>query len=127
MAIKIDFKKTERAIELPDGTVLDIPERTKSAEDKVQKILQSRIDKKEFDFLIEILEALFGKSGLKKIAPNKENVNLDYLTAVYTASVNAFYADKIEMENAEVKKKVEQLKPITNQLNSLAPALNKIK
>lgn len=127
MAIKIDFEKKERAIELPDGTVLDIPERTKTTEDKVQKVLQSRLDKKEFDFLIEILEALFGKSGLKKIVPNKENANLDYLTAVYTASVNAFYADKIEMESAEIQKKIEQLEPITGQLNSLAPALNKIK
>lgn len=127
MAIKIDFKKTERAIELPDGTVLDIPERTKSAEDKVQKVLETRLDKKEFDFLIEILEALFGKTGLKKIAPNKENANLDYLTAVYTASVNAFYADKTKMENAEIQKKAEQLKPITGQLNSLTPALDKIK
>ena len=127
MAIKIDFKKTERAIELPDGTVLDNPERTKSAEDKVQKVLETRLDKKEFDFLIEILEALFGKTGLKKIALNKENANLDYLTAVYTASVDAFYADKTKMENAEIQKKAEQLKPITGQLNSLTPALDKIK
>ena len=31
MAItKIDFEKQDRAIELPDGTILDIPERTKA-------------------------------------------------------------------------------------------------
>ena len=36
MAItKIEYEKREKAIELPNGTVLDVPERTKANDDKI--------------------------------------------------------------------------------------------
>ena len=127
MAIKIEFEKKERAIELPDGTILDIPERTKVNDDKVQGVLKNRESKKEYEFLVDILEALFGKEGLKKIAPDAKNANLDYLTAVYTTSVNTFYADKIEAEQDEMKKQIEQLEPLTDKLSAINPLMNKLK
>ena len=127
MAIKIEFEKKERAIELLDGTILDIPERTKTIDDKVQSVLQARTNKKEFDFLFEIIEALFGKEGLKAIVPDKNNANLDYLTAIYTTSVNLFYEDKIEAEREQMNKKIEELEPITDKLKAMNPIINKIK
>ncbi len=126
MAIKVEFEKKERAIELPDGTILDLPERTKVNDDRIQEVMQSRETKKEYDFLVAILEALFGKEGVKKIAPDIKNANLDYLTAVYTASVNTFYADKIEAENNELKKRIEQLGPLTDKLTAISPLMDKI-
>ena len=127
MAIKIEFEKKERAIELLDGTILDIPERTKAIDDKVQEVLQNRTNKKEFDFLIAIIETLFGKEGLKAVVPDKNNANLDYLTAVYTTSVNLFYEDKVESEREQMKKKVEELEPLTDKLKAINPIMNKIK
>lgn len=124
---KVEFEKKERAIELPDGTILDIPERTKANDDKIQAVLKSRTDKKEYDFLVEILEALFGKEGLKQIAPNVKNVNMDYLTAVYLTSVNAFYEDKNEKEQAELQRKIDELEPLTDKLNAINPLMSKIK
>lgn len=124
---KIEFEKQERAIELPDGTILDIPERTKANDDKIQAVLQSRANKKEYDFLTAILEALFGKEGLKQIAPNVKNANMDYLTAVYIAAVNAFYADKTEAERLEMQKRVDELEPLTEKLNSINPLMTRIK
>lgn len=124
---KVEFEKKERAIELPDGTILDIPERTKANDDKIQAVLKSRTDKKEYDFLVEILEALFGKEGLKQIAPNVKNANMDYLTAVYLASVNAFYEDKNEKEQAELQRKIDELEPLTDKLNAINPLMSKIK
>ena len=127
MAIKIEFERKERAIELPDGTVLDIPERTKATDEKIQDILQNRTNKKEFEFLVTILEAIFGKEGTKVIIPDHKNANLDYLTAVYTTSVNLFYEDKIEAEREELQKRVDELDPLTNKLNAINPFINKIK
>ena len=127
MAIKIEFEKKERAIELLDGTILDIPERTKAIDDKMQEVLQNRTNKKEFDFLIAIIETLFGKEGLKAVVPDKNNANLDYLTAVYTTSVNLFYEDKIEAEREQMKKKAEELEPLTDKLKAINPIMNKIK
>lgn len=127
MAIKIEFERKERAIELPDGTVLDIPERTKATDEKIQDILQNRTNKKEYEFLVTILEAIFGKEGTKMIIPDPKNANLDYLTAVYTTSVNLFYEDKIEAEREEFQKRVDELNPLTNKLNAINPFINKIK
>lgn len=127
MAIKIEFEKKERAIELIDGTILDIPERTKAVDDKVQEVLRSRETKKEYDFLVAILEALFGKDGVKLIIPDSKNVNLDYLSAVYVTSVNLFYEDKNETEHREMMKKVDELEPLTDKLKAINPLMNKIK
>lgn len=127
MAIKIEFEKREKAIELPDGTILDIPERTKINDDKVQSVISNRESKKEYDFLIAILEALFGKEGVKIIVPDAKNANLDYLTAVYTASINAFYEDKLEADRGEMQKHMEQLEPLTDKLSAINPLINKIR
>lgn len=128
MAItKIDFEKQDRAIELPDGTILDIPERTKVNDDKIQAVLQARTSMKEYDFLIKFLEAMFGKDGVKQIAPDTKNVNMDYLTAVYLASANAFYADKTEKEQAEIQKRIDDIEPLTDKLKAINPLMSKLK
>ena len=127
MAIKIEFEKKESAIELPDGTVLEIPERTKENDDKIGEILRGREKKKEYEFLRTILEALFGKSGIKAIIPDEKKVNLDYLTAVYTTSVNLFYADKVEAERVEMQRQIETLEPLTDKLRDMNPLINKLK
>lgn len=128
MAItKVDFEKQEKAIELPDGTVLGIPERTKANDDKIQAVLQSRQSIKEFDFLVKFLEAMFGKDGLKQIAPDLKNVNMDYLTAIYLTAANTFYSDKNEREQSEMQKKIEELEPLTEKLKAINPIMSKIK
>lgn len=127
MAIKIEFEKQDRAIELPDGTVLDIPERTKNNNDKIQEILQSRLKINEYDFLVEILKALFGEKGFKKIAPKAESANLDFLTAVYTKSIELFYADKSEAERTEVEKRAAELDVLTDKFKGINPILDTIK
>lgn len=128
MAItKVEFEKQERAIELPDGTILDIPERTKANDDKIQAVLQTRTSTKEYDFLVKFLEAMFGKDGFKQIAPDLKNANMDYLTAVYLASLNAFYEDKNANEQAEMERRASQLDAITDRLEAINPLVHKIK
>lgn len=123
--IQIDFEKKERAIELPDGSVLDIPERTKANDDKIQAVLKKREELKEYEFLAKILEAMFGKEGLKKIIPSEKTANLDFLTAVYLTSVNAFYEDKNEAEQEELHRKIDRIEPITEKLGALSPLVSK--
>lgn len=128
MAItKIEYEKREKAIELPNGTVLDVPERTKANDDKIQAVLNERTKMKEYDFLVKFLETMFGKDGLKEIAPDLKAANMDYLTAVYLGSCEAFYADKIEQEQAEAQKRMEELEPLTDKLNTILPLVNKLK
>lgn len=125
--MKIEFEKQERAIELPDGTILDIPERTKANDDKIQSVLQTRAKRKEYDFLIAVLEALFGKNGVKQIVPDVKNANMDYLTAVYITAVNAFYADKQDAERVQMQRRVDELDPLADKLKSINPLMSRMK
>ena len=123
---KIEFEKQERAIELPDGTILDIPERTKENDDKIQAVLHARTSMKEYDYTIKLLEVMFGKDGVKKIVPNAKNVNMDYLAAVQLGALNAFYADKEEAEREEMRKSIDNIEPLTDKLKAVNPLLAKL-
>ena len=121
-----DYQK-EKAIELADGVVLDIPERTAENFEEVVAIEKTRQAISEYDYCKKVLEILYGKDGFKKIAPNGKKTNLDYLEKVQLVSLNLFMSEKIEAEKEEIEKRAESLEPITNQLKALNPIMNKIK
>lgn len=129
MAEKIlieDFNK-EKAIELSDGTVLDLPQRTAEIYEDLVAIEKSRANISEFDYCKKVLELLFGKDGFKKIAPDGKKTNLDYLEKVQTVSVNLFMSEKIEAEREQFEKQAEMLSPITDKLSALHPVIKNIK
>ena len=121
-----DFEQ-EKAIELSDGTVLDIPQRTADLYEKITALENKRESKSEYDFIEEILVLLFGKDGFKRIAPKGKKTNLDYLTKVYLVSVELFMSGKTELEKEQLEKRAEMLEPITERLEALSPMLNKVK
>ena len=123
---KIDFEKQERAIELPDGSVLDIPSRTAEVNDKLVKLNEKHSVMSEYDFMKESLLVLFGKDSFKKIVPDEKKVDLDYLSAVYRTSVNLFMHDKMQAEKEEMEKKIEELTPLTNELKTINPLVSKM-
>lgn len=129
MAEKIlieDFEK-EKAIELSDGTVLDLPPRTAEKYEELVSIEKSRTSLSEYDYCKKVLELLYGKDGFKKIAPNAKQTNLDYLERVQTVSVNLFMAEKIEAEREQIEKQAEMLEPITSKMSTLNPVLKNMK
>lgn len=120
---KIEFEEKERAVELPGGEVLDLPQRTKGINDKLQELEKKRVNMNEFDFLAESLTTIFGKEGFKKIAPNGNKENLDYLSKVYRVSVNLIFADKLEAEAEEIERNFERLDPILDKTKAVQPLL----
>ena len=121
-----DFHK-EKAIELTDGTVLDLPERTAEIYEKIVDLETKRERLSEYDYCREALEILYGKDGFKKIAPDGKKTNLDYLEKVQLVSLNLFMAEKIEAEREEMEKRVESLAPLTDKLKAINPIISKIK
>lgn len=117
----------EKAIELPDGTVLNLPERTAELYEDVVSLEKSRMSMSEYDYCKKLLELLFGKEGFKKIAPNGKKTNLDYLEKVQLVSLNLFMSEKIEAEKEEMEKRAETLAPITDKLKALNPVINKLR
>lgn len=121
-----DFQK-EKAIELSDGTVLDLPERTAENYEDIAALENSRQTLSEYDYCKKVLEILYGKEGFKKIAPHGKKTNLDYLEKVQLVSLNLFMAEKIEAEKEEMEKRAESLSPLADKLKALNPIINKIK
>ena len=125
--ILIEDIRKEKAIELPDGTVLNLPERTAELYEDVVSLEKTRMSMSEYEYCKKMLELLFGKEGFKKIAPNGKKTNLDYLEKVQLVSLNLLMAEKIEAEKEEMEKRAETLAPITDKLEALNPVINKLR
>ena len=127
MAQRIDFEFDEQEIELVDGTVLKLPERTKEINDRISELAKKSAVMNEYDFYKENLTVLFGKEGFKKIAPNGEKTNLDYLASVWRTSKELFMYRKNKLDKEEVEKKMEILEKVIPQADVLNSFIGKIK
>lgn len=125
--IKLEDFEKEKAIELSDGTVLNVPQRTAELYESIVSVEKTRTSKSEYDYCKAMLELLFGKDGFKKIAPNGKKTNLDYLSYVTIVSQELFLSEKIEAEQTEIEKQANMLEPISSRLKALAPVINQIK
>ena len=121
-----DFEK-EKAIELTDGTVLTLPERTAEIYEDIVALEKTRQTLSEYDYCKRVLETLYGKEGFRKIAPGGKKTDLDYLEKVQLVSINLFMAEKTEAEREEIEKRAESLAPLISQLKTLNPIMDKIK
>ena len=83
MAIKAtinsDDFKSEIQVEI-DGVIYDVPERTGEFDNKIAELEKRRTTMREYDFLKEIITAIFGKANAQKIIKDGINTNLDYLS-----------------------------------------------
>lgn len=127
MAEKINFEFEEKEIELIDGTILTLPERTKAVNDKISELAKKGASMNEYDFYKENLTVLFGKDGFKKIAPEAEKTNLDYLSAVWRTAKDLFNEQKNEADKAEIEKKMAVLEKVIPQADVINSFMNKIK
>lgn len=121
-----EFEK-EQAIQLADGTVLDLPPRNADATEFLADIEKNRTKLTEYDYCKQILEFLFGKDGFKKIAPNGRKTNLDYLEYVQLTAVNLFFEQKTEAEREQIALKADALKPITDKVAALNPVIKNVR
>ena len=128
MATKIyadDFNK-EKSIELPNGTVLTLPQRTAVVYEKIIDMEKERNRISEYDYCKGVLEILYGKDGFKKIAPNGREESLDYLERVQLVSLELFMLEKEKAEREQIEKQADILDPITRQIKTLSPIVDKV-
>lgn len=105
MAERINFEFEEQEIELTDGTVLTLPARTKEINDKISELAKKAGIMNEYDFYKENLIALFGRDGFRKIAPEAEKTNLDYLSAVWHTAKDLLWVRKMMRTKRNSKRK----------------------
>ena len=104
-----DFSQ-DKAVEI-NGEVFDLPQRTGELDGKLSDIEKKRTSMKEYDFLSEIIELIFGKANAKKIIKDGAKTNLDFLAKVYTVSLEIIYADKMNAEKEAADRRMEEISP----------------
>lgn len=130
MAIKAtinsDDFKSEIQVEI-DGVIYDLPERTGDFDNKIAELEERRPTMREYDFLNEIIGAIFGKSNAKKIIKYGVNTNLDYLSKIYIVTLGLIYKNKEESENEILENKLNMINPLLENIAKAAPLTSKIK
>lgn len=130
MAIKAtinsDDFKSEVQVEI-DGVIYDLPERTGEFDNKIAELEERRPTMREYDFLNEIIGAIFGKSNAKKIIKDGVNTNLDYLSKIYIVTLGLIYKNKEESENEILENKLNMINPLLENIAKAAPLTSKIK
>lgn len=120
-----DFSQ-DKAVEI-NGEVFDLPQRTGELDGKLSDIEKKRTSMKEYDFLSEIIELIFGKANAKKIIKDGAKTNLDFLAKVYTVSLEIIYADKMNAEKEAADRRMEEISPLIDKIDKASPILKQIK
>ena len=130
MAIKAtinsDDFKSEVQVEI-DGVIYDVPERTGDFDNKIAELEKRRTTMREYDFLKEIITAIFGKANAQKIIKDGINTNLDYLSKIYMVTLELIYKNKEESERKIVENKLNTINPLLENIAKAAPLAAKIK
>ena len=130
MAIKAtinsDDFKSEIQVEI-DGVIYDVPERTGEFDNKIAELDKRRTTMREYDFLKEIITAIFGKANAQKIIKDGINTNLDYLSKIYIVTLELIYKNKEESERKIVENKLNTINPLLENIAKAAPLAAKIK
>lgn len=130
MAIKAtinsDDFKSEVQVEI-DGVIYDVPERTGEFDNKIAELEKRRTTMREYDFLKEIITAIFGKANAQKIIKDGINTNLDYLSKIYIVTLELIYKNKEESERKIVENKLNTINPLLENIAKAAPLAAKIK
>lgn len=130
MAIKAtinsDDFKSEIQVEI-DGVIYDVPERTGEFDNKIAELEKRRATMREYDFLKEIITAIFGKANAQKIIKDGINTNLDYLSKIYMVTLELIYKNKEESERKIVENKLNTINPLLENIAKAAPLAAKIK
>lgn len=130
MAIKAtinsDDFKSEIQVEI-DGVIYDLPERTGEFDNKIAELEKRRTTMREYDFLKEIITAIFGKANAQKIIKDGINTNLDYLSKIYIVTLELIYKNKEESERKIVENKLNTINPLLENIAKAAPLAAKIK
>lgn len=118
-----DFSQ-DKAIEI-NGEAYDLPKRTGELDNKLSELEKRRETMKEYDFLSEIIGVIFGKEETKKILKDGIKTNLDFMAAIYVTSMELIYEDKLKAQQEAADRKIEELSPLIDKIDKVAPLLNK--
>lgn len=104
----IDYEPQDKTIELSDGAVFAVPERSAELYEKYAALEKKALTLSEYQYYKQMLELLLGKEAFKKIAPKGQKENLDRIARICIAAVELFVYEKTQLEQEQIEKNVER-------------------
>lgn len=120
----LEYAEKHHILEV-DGIEYTVPQRTAALEKKIRRHDEAVGGKTEYESNIEMLEILFGEAAAKQMFPDGDNTNLDKLALCARYAISLFMADFNAIQTDDLNKRLEELKPVTAQLDKLSKAVEK--
>ena len=113
-----EFEQKQHVLEV-DGIGYEIPQRTAALEKELLEHDKRSSNMSEYEANMDLLGILFGNANAKKMFPEAENTNLDKLAKCVNVALSLFMDEYKNIKQAEIDKKLEQMAPFMNTLNSV--------
>ena len=120
----LEYTEKHHILEV-DGIEYVVPQRTAALEKKIREHDETIADKTEYESNIEMLEILFGAEKVKQMFPEGENTNLDKLALCTRYAIGLFMADFNAIQTENLNRKLDELKPVTAQIDKLSRTVKK--
>lgn len=116
--VVFEFEQKQHVLEV-DGIGYEIPQRTAALEKEFLEHDKRSSNMSEYEANMDLLGILFGNANAKKMFPEAENTNLDKLAKCVNVALSLFMDEYKNIKQAEIDKKLEQMAPFMNTLNSV--------
>lgn len=116
--VVFEFEQKQHVLEV-DGIGYEIPQRTAALEKELLEHDKRSSNMSEYEANMDLLGILFGNANAKKMFPEAENTNLDKLAKCVNVALSLFMDEYKNIKQAEIDKKLEQMAPFMNTLNSV--------
>ena len=123
--VVFEFEQKQHILEV-DGVGYEIPQRTAALEKELKEHDRNADSMSEYEGNMALLGILFGKANAKKMFPDGENTNLDKLSKCVKVAISLFMNEYKNIQQEEINKKMEQIAPFMNTLDTVGQLANKV-
>ena len=120
----VDYEPQGKTIELSDGTVFIVPERSAELYEKYAALEKKVLSLSEYQYYKQMIELLLGKEAFKKIAPKGQKENLDRIAKICIAAVELFVYEKSQLEKEQIEKNVEKYSGLVEANKSISSVIS---
>ena len=120
----VDYEPQDKTIELSDGSVFNVPERSAELYEKYAALEKKALTLSEYQYYKQMIELLLGKEAFKKIAPKGQKENLDRIAKICIAVVELFVYEKSQLEQQQIEKNVEKYAGLIEANKSISSVIS---
>ncbi len=128
--MKINMNDIKKIVVEINGSRYEVSARTLAKEKELADINENASHNTVYEHEKLMITAMIGTDAYDKIFPVEEEINMDFMDAVYYGLVDAYTQNEQERkkrdEAEKAKELARQLKPLTDATRELAPAMEAV-